>query len=424
MKAFTGLAVALTLARCALAVSFAARAEPAAPSPTLGYGTVSNGSATAGSSTTSGSATGQKGDSKCVATMCVEALVQGDNVQYTLTSQRTSVGWMAMGFGSSMVNTPMVIMWANQDGTVTLSQRQARDEVEPSVVASPPRTASALQSASVTTGSNPKFVYTIPANSDTKQTIIYAFGDTNPGSTASNARLLEHIAQGTMTLDLTKVDTSGTGTGTGTGTGGGAGGSSSLGPLTDTQKMIVAHGIIATLGFVLFLPIGALVPRYLRTFVGGRTWFKLHWILQFLLGGITIVIGVALGFAAVSNRSGNHASTTHKRVGIVLFVLYFAQIGLGAVIHWVKPRAPRARPPQNYIHAILGILIIALALFQVRTGYRTEWPSITGRDDVPNGVNIVWYIWVVVLPVAYFAGMVFLKKQYAQERKTRESTAY
>ncbi|KAF6761163.1 hypothetical protein DFP72DRAFT_987962 [Ephemerocybe angulata] len=286
-----------------------------------------------------------------------------------------------MGFGSSMVNTPMVIMWANQDGTVTF------DEVEPSVVASPPRTASALQSASVTTGSNPKFVYTIPANSDTKQTIIYAFGTTNPGSTASNARLLEHIAQGTMTLDLTKVDTSGTGTGTGTGTGGGVGGSSSLGPLTDTQKMIVAHGIIATLGFVLFLPIGALVPRYLRTFVGGRTWFKLHWILQFLLGGITIVVG---------------------RVGIVLFVLYFAQIGLGAVIHWVKPRAPRARPPQNYIHAILGILIIALALFQVRTGYRTEWPSITGRDEV--------------LPIAYFAGMVFLKKQYAQERKTREST--
>lgn len=83
-------------------------------------------------------------------------------------------------------------------------------------------------------------------------------------------------------------------------------------------------------------------------------------------------------------------------MGLVLFVLYFVQAGLGAIIHWVKPKGPRRRPPQNYFHAILGITIIGLALWQVRTGFRDEWPSVTGRDDVPNGVNIVWYIWVVV----------------------------
>ena len=45
------------------------------------------------------------------------------------------------GFGSQMPNTPMVIMWMNNDGTATISQRQARAEVMPTVDSNPPRTA-------------------------------------------------------------------------------------------------------------------------------------------------------------------------------------------------------------------------------------------------------------------------------------------
>jgi len=55
-------------------------------------------------------------------------------------------------------------------------------------------------------------------------------------------------------------------------------------PLTSADKMIVAHGIIAAIGFIFFLPIGALVPRYARTFIAGPTWFKTHWIVQFVFG--------------------------------------------------------------------------------------------------------------------------------------------
>ncbi|TEB38159.1 hypothetical protein FA13DRAFT_727346 [Coprinellus micaceus] len=321
---------------------------------------------------------------------------------------------MAMGFGSQMTGTPMVIMWANSDGSITLSQRQASREVEPSVVSSPPRVATLQDSLSVATGSNPKFVYTIPANSDTQQTIIWAWSSIQPSSSAPDARLVQHTAQGTMSLNLANVISGGSGSGSNSGS------SSGAGALTSRQKMILAHGIIATLGFILFLPIGALIPRYLRTFINGRTWFTTHWVVQFLLAGVTIVIGVALGIAAVSQRGGS-PTTTHKRVGLVLFALYLVQVGLGAVIHWVKPKGPRKRPAQNYFHAILGIVIIALSLWQVRTGYREEWPSITGREEVPNGINIVWYIWVVLLPVLYAVGMAFLPKQYAQERKARES---
>ena len=93
---------------------------------------------------------------------------------------------------------------------------------------------------------------------------------------------------------------------------------------------------------------------------------------------------------------------------------------------------------QNYFHAVLGLLIIALAFYQVRTGYKTEWPNTTGRGDVSNGIDIVWYIWVVVsflscflvirpshfapqlIPVLYFVGLSFIPKQYRQEAESRK----
>lgn len=56
----------------------------------------------------------------------------------------------------------MVIMWANSDGSMTLSQRMAPAEVMPTVVSNPPRIATAQPSKSQLTGTNASFVYTIP----------------------------------------------------------------------------------------------------------------------------------------------------------------------------------------------------------------------------------------------------------------------
>ncbi|KAK7677533.1 hypothetical protein QCA50_019539 [Cerrena zonata] len=87
--------------------------------------------------------------------------------------------------------------------------------------------------------------------------------------------------------------------------------------------------------------------------------------------------------------------------------------------HFVKPRSftvERKRPLQNYFHAVLGLIIIALAFYQVRTGFKTEWSLTTGRAPVPNAANIVWYIWVVLMPLLYAAGLLFLRRQLKQER--------
>ena len=45
------------------------------------------------------------------------------------------------GFGTSMTNSQMVIMWPNKDGSVTVSQRKASSHTQPQVDRAPQRTA-------------------------------------------------------------------------------------------------------------------------------------------------------------------------------------------------------------------------------------------------------------------------------------------
>lgn len=169
----------------------------------------------------------------------------------------------------------------------------------------------------------------------------------------------------------------------------------------------------------MFLPAGALLARYLRTFT--PTWFKGHWIAQFGLAGPIIIAGFALGIRGVAVSGAPHLNDTHKKWGVAIVALYALQCGLGAIIHWVKPRNTRRRPFQNYLHATVGLLIIGLALYQVRSGYKTEWPTATGRGALPSAVNVVWYVWVVLLPLLYALGLAFLPKQYRQEEASRAS---
>lgn len=385
--------------------------------------TTASPSSTASPASSTSASTGQAsqgnalfGDTQCSNTMCVAATVNGTQTTYVLTGLGSSkFGWMGMGFGSQMANTPMVIMWIN-NGRAILSQRSAPSEVMPTVASSPPRIATQLDSETKISTTTPSLAYTIPSNGDTKQSIIFAYGTTDPNSASADATLIQHLDYGTLSLDLTKVlSTSSTGSGSGSpAVPSGASDTKFTAPLQPYQKTIIAHAVLVTAGFLFMLPAGALLARYARTFT--NTWFKGHWILQFGVAAPLICIGVILGVVAVSQAKANHFDDNHKRWGIALLVLYLVQCGLGAFIHFVKKADRKRRPPQNYIHAIFGLAIIGLSLYQVHSGFDTEWPLTTGRDPVPKFVKYIFYVWAVLLPVSYAVGLSFLPKQYRQER--------
>ncbi|EJF65227.1 hypothetical protein BD309DRAFT_949184 [Dichomitus squalens] len=193
-------------------------------------------------------------------------------------------------------------------------------------------------------------------------------------------------------------------------------------PLLPFEKYIIAHAILCVIGFLGLLPLGALVARYTRTF--SPSWFTAHWIIQFALAGPVIIVGVSMGIHAVVLAESGPINDVHKQWGIAIFVLYLAQLAFGASIHYFKPKAwargTGRRPFQNYFHAVTGLLLIAFAMYQVRTGFRTEWPLQTGRGPISNGANVFWYVWIVLLPVVYFAGVIFLiRRQFALERQAR-----
>lgn len=53
-------------------------------------------------------------------------------------------------------------------------------------------------------------------------------------------------------------------------------------PLLSYQKTIVVHALFCFAGFLVLLPIGSLIARFLRA--AYPTWIMAHWIVQFVVG--------------------------------------------------------------------------------------------------------------------------------------------
>lgn len=76
--------------------------------------------------------------------------------------------------------------------------------------------------------------------------------------------------------------------------------------------------------------------------------------------------------------------------------LYVIQCAIGAVIHFFKPKNAKGRPIQNYFHAIFGLIVIALGMYQIHTGYDEEWPIYSGSGGLPHDVSLLWIVWFIV----------------------------
>jgi hypothetical protein len=80
-------------------------------------------------------------------------------------------------------------------------------------------------------------------------------------------------------------------------------------PWRKNEKIIIAHGVIASFGFLVILPAGSLVARWARALT--PKWFKAHQMLM-LMAMPVITIGWVLGPIAVMARQAPHLFDAHQ----------------------------------------------------------------------------------------------------------------
>ncbi|KAJ7429024.1 hypothetical protein B0H11DRAFT_2151375 [Mycena galericulata] len=193
-------------------------------------------------------------------------------------------------------------------------------------------------------------------------------------------------------------------------------------PLSPFEAKARIHAHIAFFAFLVALPLGVLIPRYLRTFTSA--WFWPHAAMNLLVTGPLVFTAFALGYQTTTASGLPHFRDPHQKAGLALLILYCIQVSLGAFIHFVKlPRTfPGGRRPQNYLHAVLGLAIIGLAAFQTHYGLWTEWAFVTG-----NAHPVTWHckrFWlgiVVGMFTLYALGLLLLPRQFKQERAARRA---
>ncbi|KIM48873.1 hypothetical protein M413DRAFT_88681 [Hebeloma cylindrosporum] len=368
-----------------------------------------------------------KGDSACMNSICVDATVEGDLVTYELTPLLDPVGWVAVGFGKRMINTHSVVMWHNEDGSTTLSQRYASGYFEPRPVRDPPRLAKIVEPRkSASNSGRPKFAFQIPvnrsllANADPRENLVFAYSSTRPNKDPDSS-LFRHRHVGHLQFDLTKefVQVPSTPIPTKSKDKTEQGTNANYKRI---EKLIIVHGFLVSLGFLVILPAGSLIGRWGRAFT--PKWFKAHWISNMAVALPVITFGVLLGPVIVYSKESFriHFANDHEVGGVFLLFAYYAQVLLGRFIHNRRQKLAQLgpitqpHPPLNILHIALGVTIIALAFFQVRSGLEW-WETLTGRGPITSWALPLWKIWIIVFPIAYFAGYALLPRQLRQERE-------
>jgi hypothetical protein len=245
-------------------------------------------------------------------------------------------------------------------------------------------------------------------------------------------------------------------------------------PLSPVEIVLRNHAILCSIAWLILLPLGAVLARYLRTFTPlvrallafaraaaaltrTHSWFWIHAVIQLVFSAPIFYAGWQRGakiarfeFADTHQVRASAPPrrpltlTPPQRVGLAMLILYTLQLVLGLFIHFVKlpVRWPGGRSPQNYLHVAIGIALLALGSFNVHQGIYYEWPRATGnRHPIPQSAKNAWLALVIVrrrraprplLHVAdarfcpqvfwglYGLGFGFLPRQFKQEKASRQ----
>lgn len=165
----------------------------------------------------------------------------------------------------------------------------------------------------------------------------------------------------------------------------GGGGSS----IADTVQL--AHGVMAALAFVAIFPTGGILIR-IASFTG-LIW--VHAAVQ-ILGYFVYIATFGMGLWLAT--TDGYMSSNHAIIGIVLFVLLFAQ-PLGGFLHHHLYKKNGRRTIVSHLHVNTGRIAIILGMINGGLGLQLA--------GVETKYTIVYSVFAGIMGVLYIAAMIF-----------------
>jgi hypothetical protein len=172
--------------------------------------------------------------------------------------------------------------------------------------------------------------------------------------------------------------------------------------INSRSKVLIAHGVLAALAFVIFFPVGAILIR-LGSFRG--VWL-VHGITQ-LFAYVTYIVAFGLGIWMVRDFPVDLLDSYHPIIGITVFVLLFFQPILG-YIHHLQFKKYSRRTVWSYGHLWLGRVVVTLGIINGGLGmllasnapaflsFRPSKGQIVAYGVVAGNVWLLWVATAIV----------------------------
>lgn len=157
------------------------------------------------------------------------------------------------------------------------------------------------------------------------------------------------------------------------------------------QTLMLAHGVLACLAFVVLFPAGGILIR-IANFTG-LVW--IHAGLQ-MVGYLVYIVAFAMGVYLATHL--NYMSRAHPIIGIALLVVLFFQPILGFLHHRMFKRSGR-RTLWSYAHLFHGRFAILLGMVNGGLGIQLA-------NTASSAARIAYAIIVAVIAVIYIAAVV------------------
>ncbi|PNS18365.1 Cytochrome b561 and DOMON domain-containing protein [Sphaceloma murrayae] len=360
----------------------------------------------------------------------------GNGDIYFQITAPSSYEWVALGQGTRMAGSNIFVLYTNGGGTnVTLSPRLGQGHFEPQFNGDAQVTL--LEGSGVANDMLTANVRCSNCNSWTGGSMDFASASTtwiwavkagaalNTDSTSADisehdnygtVRFTSSSARGGASLNPFLASTTTDSSSSSSSAAASPSSSDSTEPATDessssssttptsTSTIILAHGVLGALAWVIIFPLGSILLRLISS-------SKSIWIHAALQGLGHLVFTAAVGLGIYYANQIRQLNAAHPIIGLVVFALLFLQPVLGLMHHSQYKKVGR-RSAVSHAHVWLGRAIITLGIINGGLGLQMA-------GDASRGQIVAYAVVAGVMWVAYVASAVWgeVRKGKAVARK-------